>query len=407
MDGMKKVVITSFCRTPIGAYLGDLKTVPVQDLGTLVIQEAVKRSNITLDMVQEVVMGHVMATPEAGNFGRRVALQAGCPLTTTGFTVNRICGSGLQAVISAHQEIATGFVDIVVAGGAESLSRVPYYLPLSTRYEPFKNGNRTLLCTNEEYMKHTAPEEIFSIYTMGKPAENSVAECCTTREEQHLFAYNSQMRAKEAMENGRFAMEIIPVPVKLKKETILVEKDGHPRPNTTLEVLAKLRPCFKEGGSVTAGNSSGMNDAAAALVMMSEEKCQELGLTPLAYVTGYDVGGVDPRVMGYGPVPAINKLLAKKGLTLEGIDYMEINEAFAGQVLGCMRKFGYDMTSPLYQRLNIHGGAVALGHPLGMTGARLVGTMCMELSLNKSAKYAIASACIGGGQGLAVLLEQP
>ena len=404
---MRKVVVTSYCRTPIGAYLGDLKTVPVQDLGALVIREAVKRSGITLDMVQEVVMGHVMATPEAGNFGRMVALKAGCPVTTTGFTVNRICGSGLQAVISAHQEIAAGCFDIVVAGGAESLSRVPYYLPLSVRYEPLRNGNRTLLCWNEEYMKHNAPEDLYPIKSMGETAENIVSELGITREEQDLFAYNSQMRVKAAVESGRFAKEIVPVLVKGKKETILVEKDGHPRPDTSLEALARLRPCFREGGSVTAGNSSGQNDAAAALVMMSEEKCLALGLKPLAYVEDYGFGGVDPRVMGYGPVPAIRSVLAKNQLTLEDIDCLEINEAVAGQVLGCMKKLGFYLDSPLYQRLNVHGGACALGHPLGMTGARLVGTLCMELELDRKAKYAIASACIGGGQGLAVLLRQP
>lgn len=404
---MKRVVITSYCRTPIGAYLGDLKTVPVQDLGALVVQEAIKRSGIQPDMVEEVVMGHVMATPEAGNFGRRVALQAGCPLTTTGFTVNRICGSGLQAVVSAYNEIATGYADIVVAGGAESLSRVPYYLPLSVRYEPLINGNRTLLCTNEEYMKHTAPEDLYPVTSMGMTAENIVSEQGITREEQDTFAFNSQMRVKDAVESGRFNMEIIPVPVKTKKGTILVEKDGHPRPTTSMEGLAKLRPCFKEGGSVTAGNSSGMNDAAAAMVMMSEEKCLSLGLRPMAYVEDYSFAGVDPRTMGYGPVPAIQKILSKRQMTLKDIDYVEINEAFAGQVLGCMKKLGYYLDSPLYQRLNIHGGAVALGHPLGMTGARLIGTLCTELTIKQDARYAIASACIGGGQGIAVLLKQP
>ncbi len=404
---MKRVVITSYCRTPIGAYLGDLKTVPVQDLGALVVQEAIKRSDIQPDMVEEVVMGHVMATPEAGNFGRRVALQAGCPLTTTGFTVNRICGSGLQAVVSAYNEITTGHADIVVAGGAESLSRVPYYLPLSVRYEPLINGNRTLLCTNEEYMKHTAPEDLYPVTSMGMTAENIVSEQGITREEQDTFAFNSQMRVKDAVESGRFNMEIIPVPVKTKKGTTLVEKDGHPRPTTSMEGLAKLRPCFKEGGSVTAGNSSGMNDAAAAMVMMSEEKCLSLGLRPMAYVEDYSFAGVDPRTMGYGPVPAIQKILSKQQMTLQDIDYVEINEAFAGQVLGCMKKLGYYLDSPLYQRLNIHGGAVALGHPLGMTGARLIGTLCTELTIKQDARYAIASACIGGGQGIAVLLKQP
>jgi len=404
---MKKVVISSYCRTPIGAYLGDLKTVPVQDLATLVIQEAVKCSSIELDQVEEVVMGHVMATPEAGNFGRRVALQAGCPITTTGFTVNRICGSGLQAVISAAQEIQTGVFDIVVAGGAESLSRVPYYLPLSVRYEGFRNGNKQLLCTNEEYMKHCAPEDRYPVESMGQTAENIVEELGISREDQDIFAYNSQQRAKKAVESGRFDMEIVPVPVKTRKETIMVSKDGHPKPDTTLEGLAKLKPCFKRDGSVTAGNSSGLNDAAAALVMMSEEKCRELGLKPLAYVSDYAMGGVDPRVMGYGPVPAIGKVLEKNKLTLKDIDFFEINEAFAGQVLGCMKKMGFYLDSPVYEKLNIHGGAVALGHPLGMTGARLVGTMCTELSIQKQAKYAIASACIGGGQGLAILLTQP
>lgn len=403
----RKVVITSYCRTPIGAYLGELKTVPVQDLGALVIKEAIKRSCINPEQVQEVIMGHVMATPEAGNYGRRVALQAGCPISTTGFTVNRICGSGLQAVISAHQEISTGCFDIVVAGGGESLSRVPYYLPLSVRYDPLRNGSKKLLCTNEEYMKHTAPEDLFPIESMGQTAENIVEELSITREEQDLFAYNSQMRAKAAMESGRFAKEIVPVPVKFKKETVMVEKDGHPRPNTTLEALAKLKPCFKTGGTVTAGNSSGMNDAAAALVMMSEDKCYELGLTPMAYVEAYGFGGVDPRKMGYGPVPAITNLLKDTSLKLEDIDFIEINEAFAGQVLGCMKKLGFYLDSPLYERLNVHGGACALGHPLGMTGARLVGTLCYELQENKDAKYAIASACIGGGQGLAILLRQP
>lgn len=187
----------------------------------------------------------------------------------------------------------------------------------------------------------------------------------------------------------------------------MVTKDGHPRPNTTMEALAKLKPCFKKDGSVTAGNSSGMNDAAAALVLMSEEKCRELGLKPMAYLDDYGIGGVDPRVMGYGPVPAIDQLLGKTGLTLWDIDFVEINEAFAGQVLGCMKKMDYYLDSPLYERLNIHGGACALGHPLGMTGARLVGTMCTELTLKKEAKYAIASACIGGGQGLALLIRQP
>ena len=402
---MKKVVITSYARTAIGAFLGGLKEVPVQDLATLVVKEAVKRSGIKNDAVNEVILGHVISSADAGNLGRRVALQAGLGEKATGFTVNRICGSGIQAVLSAAQEIRTGLADVVVAGGAESLSRVPYYLPLASRYQGFRNGNYTLLCSNEEYAKHTAPEDLYPIVTMGHTAENIVNKYKISREDQDLFAYRSQMRAKDAMENGRFAEEIVPVEIKTRKGPIIIDKDEHARPETTLESLAKLKPAFVQGGSVTVGNSSGMNDAAAALVLMSEEKCKELGLKPLAYVGECALDGVDATIMGMGPVGALQKLLKKTGLTFDDIAALEINEAFAGQVLGCMKELGHYIGSPLYDRLNLNGGACALGHPLGMTGARLVGTIAFELGYQK-ARYGIASACIGGGQGIALLIER-
>jgi acetyl-CoA C-acetyltransferase len=249
---MRKVVITSYARTPIGAFLGDLKEVPVQDLATIAVKEAIKRSELNNDDVDEVILGHVISSAEAGNLARLVALKSGLNEATTGFTVNRICGSGLQAVVSAAQEIMLGVSDIVVAGGAESLSRVPYYLPLATRYEGLKNLNSKLLCSNEEYAKHTAPEEVYEIANMGITAENIVERYEISREDQDYFAYQSQMKVKRAVESGRFAQEIVPVEIKSKKGVRVVDNDGHPRPDTTLEVLAKLRPVFKTGGSVTA-----------------------------------------------------------------------------------------------------------------------------------------------------------
>lgn len=402
---MKRVVITSFARTPIGAFLGDLKEVRVQDLAVIAVKEALKRSGLNNHQVDGVVMGHVISTPDCGNIARVAALQAGLDETTPGFTVNRICGSGIQAVISAAQEIRTGVSDVVIAGGAESLSRVPYYLPLSARYEGLRNLNKTLLCSNEEYACHAAPEDVYPIKSMGETAENIVAKYSISREDQDLFAYQSQMKAKKAVESGRFAEEIVPVELKTKKDVVIVDKDGHPKPDTTLEKLARLKPAFKKDGTVTAGNSSGMNDAAAAVVLMTEEKCQSLGLKPLVYVDECAYAGVDPRIMGMGPVPAIRKLLKKKGLTLEDIDILEINEAFAAQVLGCCMELGNYIGTPLYERLNPNGGACALGHPLGMTGVRLVGTTALEMG-HRGSRYGIASACIGGGQGIALLLER-
>lgn len=403
---MKRMVITSYARTPVGAYLGDLKEVPVQDLATIAIKEAVKRSNLGPNDIQGVVMGHVISSADTANFGRYVTLQAGLDEETPAYTVNRICGSGIQAVISAMQEMQGCDYDIMLAGGAESLSRVPYYLPLSARYSGFRNGNSKLICSNEEMARTSAPTTRYPlIESMGITAENVVERYEISREDQDQFAYDSQMKAKRAVDSGRFVEEIIPVEINTRKGTVVVSKDGHPRPETTLEALAKLKPAFKAGGTVTAGNSSGMNDAAGALIIMTEDKAKELGLKPLAYLGAYAFHGVDPKIMGIGPVGAIQKLLKKTGLTLEDIDLLEINEAFAGQVLGCCKELGNYLGSPLYNRLNVNGGACALGHPLGATGIRLVGTLAYEFQHRKDARYAIASACIGGGMGIALLLE--
>ena len=402
---MKKYVITSFARTAIGAFMGGLKEVPVQELAALTIKEAVKRSNLDNKDVGGVVLGHAISTADAGNLGRLATLMAGLDDGTPGFTVNRICGSGIQAVISAVQEMQGGDLDIAVAGGAESLSRVPYYLPMETRYKPLRNGNTTLYCSNEMYARNCQPLDRFPALNMGLTGENVVAHHNISREDQDLFAYQSQMKAKAAMDSGRFAEEIVPVEIKTRKGVAYFDVDEHPRPEVTLESLAKMKPAFKKDGSVTAGNASGMNDAAAALVIMTEEKAKSLGLKPLAYIGSYAISGIDPAIMGLGPVGAIQKLLKKTGLRLEDIDLLEINEAFAGQVLGCLKELGNYIGTPLYERLNVNGGAVALGHPLGMSGARLVGTIAHEFQHRKEARYGIASACIGGGMGIALLLE--
>ena len=405
---MKRYCITSFSRTPVGAFLGDLKEVPVQDLASLAIQEAAKRSCLGATDVQGVVLGHVMGTSEAANLARLAALQAGLDEATPGYTVNRVCGSGIQAVISAVQEMQGCNYDIMIAGGAESLSRVPYYLPLETRYQPLRNSSSKLLCSNERMAQTASPLGKYPfIESMGITAENIIERYGISREDQDRFAYDSQMKTKRAVESGRFAEEIVPVEIKTRKGTVTVAKDGHPRPDTTPELLAALKPVFKTGGTVTAGNSSGMNDAAAALVIMTEDKAKELGLKPLAYIGSYAFHGVDPSVMGLGPVGAIQKVLAQTGLTLDDIDLLEINEAFAGQVLGCCKELGNYLGTELYNRLNVNGGACALGHPLGMSGARLVGTLAYEFQHRSDARYGIASACIGGGMGIALLLENP
>jgi acetyl-CoA C-acetyltransferase len=404
---MSKVVITSGARTAVGAFLGGLKTVPVEELAATAIKEALKRSN-NLDpaLVDDVVLGHVESSGDAPNLGRNAALLAGLD-HVPGYTLNRICGSGIQSIVNATQDILTGNSEIVVAGGAESLSRAPYYLPLEVRYDGFKMGNQELRDANTKYHHNCQPHPQFPIMHMGNTAENVVKKCEISREDQDLFAYNSQMKAKAAVESGRFEREIVPVEIKGRKGAVtIIDKDEHPKPHTTLDALANLRPAFEKDGSVTAGNASGLNDGGAAVVVMSEEKANELGLAPMAEIVDFAVAGLDPSVMGLGPVFAIRKLLEKTGMAKEDIDLYEINEAFAGQMLGCMKELEMYLDSPLYDRINVNGGAVALGHPLGMSGTRITISLMYEL-IERNAKYGIASACIGGGMGIALLIKNP
>ena len=399
---MKKVVITSFARTAVGAFLGSLKEVPVESLAAAAIAEALKRSDLKGNDVDEVILGHVLSSTDAPQLARDAALLCGM-VDTPGFTVNRICGSGLQAVASAFQAVVSGAADIVVAGGAESLSRAPYYLPLTARYQPLRMGSYQLKCSNEQSHFNAAPNSLYKPIWMGNTAENVVARYSLSREDQDRFAFESQMKAKAAQASGRLAQEIVPYEIKTRKGSSFVQVDEHPKPDVTLEGLAALKPAFQKDGTVTPGNATGLNDGGAALVVMSEDRCKALGLTPLAYVLDWSIAALDPTVMGLGPAYAIPKLLKKAGLRMADVDLFEINEAFAGQVLGCMKEMGWYLDSPQYQRLNVNGGAIALGHPLGCSGARITGTLAVELKA-RNARYGVSSACIGGGMGIAILL---
>lgn len=404
-----RVVIVGAARTPVGAFLGDLKTVPTEELGAIALREATKRAGIPLENIDEVVTGHVTGTQVHNNISRIIALQAGCKIESTAMTVNRICGSGFQAAINAYQDLVLGDAEIVAAGGAESLSRAEFFLPLDTRYNPPKMGDFKVLDANLEGHRSAQPKgREPKINHMGETAEILVKKYNISREDQDQFAFDSQMKAKKAMENGRFAQEIIPVEIIDRKGNVtVVDKDGHPKPFTTLEKLATLRPAFIKDGTVTAGNASGLNDGAGYEIFTTESVAKEKGLPVLAEMVDYTIVGVEPSEMGIGPVPAIRKILENNNLTLEDIDILEINEAFAGQTLACLKELGNYIGTPLYERLNPNGGAIALGHPLGMTGARIITTMVYELMNNPEKKYALGSACIGGGQGIAVLLKNP
>lgn len=403
------IVIVGAARTPIGAYLGGLKTVPAGELGAIALNEAIKRAGIKSEEIEEVIAGQAMGTQEESNIGRVIGLKAGLKKQSTGMTVNRICGSGIQSAISATQELMTMDVDFIAAGGVESLSRSEYYLPLESRWEGFKAGNFTVIDANLALHKHAQPNPDYSEIThMGDTAEKVAERYAITREEQDTFAVDSQRKASSAIESGRLAQEIVPVEVIGRKGVItVVDKDEHPRPGTNMESLARLKPAFRKDGkgTITAGNASGLNDGAAFEVFTKASVAKERGLDVMAKIVDFAIAGCDPNVMGLGPVYAINKVLSQNKLTLEDIDILEINEAFAAQTLGCMKELGIDPGTELYERLNPNGGAIALGHPLGMSGARIITSLCYEFKNHPEKKYAIASACIGGGQGIALLLE--
>ena len=393
---MEQIYLMGAVRTAIGKYGGSLKSEPAHQLGALVIRESLARAHVAGDLVDEVILGEVRQSTEASNIARCAALEAGLPETVPGFTVNRLCASAMQAILCGCQEIWTGQAQTIVAGGTENMSRAPIYLR-GTRWGGNKN---TLVDSNIEAGSTAAPASIYGTeLSMTRTAENVAERFHITREEQDAFAVESQRRALAAIQAGYFKDEIVPVEVNEKKRSFVFDTDEFPRPGTTMEVLAKLRSIVKPGGTVTAGNSCGLNDGAAAVVLMGESKVRETGLKPQARILDITTAALDPTIMGYGPYYATKKILERTGMTLDQIDLVELNEAFASQSVACIRDLGLDPN-----KVNINGGAIALGHPLGCTGARLIVTLLHNLK-RTGGRYGLATLCIGGGQAMAALIE--
>ncbi|MFC6591335.1 thiolase family protein [Deinococcus lacus] len=410
-------VFVAALRTPIGAIRGSLSSVRPDDLGALVIREAVARSGVQPGDIEEVIFGCAnQAGEDNRNVARMSALLAGLPQSVAGITLNRLCASGLSAVNHAARAIRNGDGAVYVAGGVESMTRAPLTMPKGA--QAYANGNVTAYDTTLGWRyPNPAMEELFPLEAMGETAENIVERSRAgeisggeiTREDQDAFALESQRRTLAALQSGRLAEQIVPVEVRGRGGTSLFETDEHPRIQrgeqgyelaTSEEVMAGLRPAFRRGGTVTAGNSSGLNDGAAALVMTSARYAREHGLTPLARWVGGAAAGVDPRVMGLGPIPATRKVLERTGLSLEDLDLVELNEAFAAQAIACIRELGLESS-----KVNVNGGAIALGHPLGMSGARLVTALAYELA-HRGGRYGLATLCVGVGQGEAAIIER-
>lgn len=390
----KKIVLAGACRTAIGKMGGGLSTTPAVELGALVIKEALQRAGVKPEQVDHVYMGNVLQAALGQNPARQAALKAGLPYTSTAVTVNIVCGSGLNCVNMAAQMIEAGDADIVVAGGMENMSMAPYALT-KARFG-YRMNNATMIDT----MVNDGLWDAFNDYHMGITAENVAEKYSITREQLDEFAANSQQKAVAAQASGAFDEEIVPVEVKSKKGTVVFNKDEGPREGTTAESLSKLKPAFKKDGIVTAGNSSGINDGAAAVVVMSEEKAKELGVKPMAVWIGGALGGVDPAIMGVGPVEASTRLFKKTGLGVQDLDLIESNEAFAAQSVAVAGDLKFDMS-----KVNVNGGAIALGHPIGASGCRILVTLLYAMK-HKNAKRGLATLCIGGGQGCATIVEQ-
>lgn len=391
---MREVVIVSAVRTAIGSFGGSLKDVPAAELGSIVIKEAVNRAKIKPELVEEVVMGNVIQAGQGQNVARQAAVRAGLPVEVPAMTINKVCGSGLRCVALAAQMIKAGDCDVVVAGGMENMSAAPYAMPGARWGQRMGDGKMM------DTMIKDALWDAFNDYHMGITAENVCEKYGITREELDKFAAWSQQKCEAAMKEGKFKDEIVPVEVKTKKATVVVDTDEGPRPGTTVEGIAKLRPAFKKDGIVTAANSSGINDGAAAIVVMSEEKAKELGVTPMATYIAGALGGVDPSIMGIGPVAATNKVMAKTGMKIDDFDLIEANEAFAAQSIAVQKDLGFKD-----EVLNVNGGAIALGHPVGASGCRILVTLLYEMQ-KRDAKTGLATLCIGGGMGCATVVKR-
>lgn len=392
---MQEVVIVSAVRTAIGSFQGSLKGVKATTLGATVIKEAIARAGIDKDLVNEVIMGNVLQAGLGQNPARQAALEAGLDVSIPALTINKVCGSGLKAIHLASQAIVAGDADVIVAGGFENMSQAPYILPKAR--EGFRMGNSQVVDSMVQDGLWCAMND----YHMGITAENLCEAYNITREEQDAFAARSQERAAEAIKAGKFKEEIVPVIIPQRKgDPVIFDQDEYVKPGTTTEMLGVLRPAFKKDGSVTAGNASGINDGAAAVVVMSKQLALELGITPMATIVANASAGVDPAVMGTGPVSAVNKALAKANVTLENIDLIEANEAFAAQSIAVDRELSFN-----HDRLNVNGGAIALGHPIGASGARVFVTLLHEMQ-KRDAKMGLATLCIGGGQGVATIVSR-
>ena len=392
---MNEVVIVSAARTPVGTFGGSLAEVPAVKLGAVAIAEAVRRAGVQPSEVDEVIMGLVLSAGVGQGAARQAAMAAGIPVTSPATTINKVCGSGLKAVVLAAQAVALGDADVVVAGGMESMNCAPYLLA-KARFG-YRMGHDTLVDSMIEEGLWCAFED----HHMGMWAENIATDFKVSRQDQDEFAAASHQKAARAWERGLFAEEVVPVEVPQRKgPPVAFEKDEHIRPDTTVEKLAALRPAFKPDGTVTAGNASGINDGGAAVVVMSRKRAEALGKQPLALIRAYASAGVEPRITGMGPVPAVRKALAKAGLEIKDIDLIEANEAFASQSLAVGRELGWD-----WERANVNGGALALGHPIGASGARILTSLLYEMR-RRQAQRGLATLCIGGGQGIAMIVER-
>jgi acetyl-CoA C-acetyltransferase len=391
---MMDAVILSACRTPIGAFGGALKDVSASDLGAIVIREAIARAHVKPNEIGDVLMGCVLQAGAGMNVARQAALKAGLPVDVPAETVNRVCGSGLQAVVHAAEAVAVGYADLYVAGGTESMSNAPYLLK-GARWG-YRMGHAEAI---DAMLAEGLTCAINSCH-MGMTAEEIASRYGITRDEQDAFAAESQRRAVQAVDDGTFDAEIVPVPLPQKKgDPMLFARDEYPRAGTTAEKLAGLKAAFKKDGSVTAGNASGINDGAAALVVTSGAHAKKTGAAPMARILSYATAGVDPKIMGMGPVPAVRRALDRAGLTIADIDLFELNEAFAVQALAVGRELGLDAS-----KVNVNGGAIALGHPIGASGARILTTLLHALRARKL-RYGVAALCIGGGMGIAMIVE--
>ncbi|MCI8348392.1 MAG: acetyl-CoA C-acetyltransferase [Firmicutes bacterium] len=393
---MKEAVIVSAVRTPMGSFGGSLKSVPTRTLGAIAIKEAIKRAGIKPEMVEEVIMGAVLQGALGQNVARQMTLDAGLPKEVPAMTINKVCGSGLRAIELAAQIIKAGDADIVVAGGAENMSAAAYAIP-SARWGARMNDNKIV-----DMMTNDGLTDAFNNYHMGITAENVAEQWGITREQLDEFAVISQNRAEAAIKEGKFKDEIVPVEIPQRKgDPIIFDTDEYPKFGTTMDKVAKLKPAFKKDGIVTAANASGINDAGAAVVVMSKEKAEELGIKPMCTIKSYASAGVDPSIMGVGPVPSSKKALEKAGLTIEDIDLVEANEAFASQSLAVRKDLGLDP-----EKTNVNGGAIALGHPIGASGCRILITLLYEMLRRPETKYGLATLCIGGGMGTTLIIEK-